>query len=180
MVGVVMDRDALRRARVADDDVAAIERAMVAIRRAQSRRTLARLSTRRGARTGRYAALPDAVFELLDAVDAATVDGRAPTVTETAAALGVDQPRASRLAAQALDAGLLRRVADQADGRRSLLILTRDGRAVLDRIRTFRRSIIAETIGHWTTEDRLALARLLTRFVNDIEAVVVPPPGSPR
>ena len=153
------------------EDVAAIERAMVAIRRAQTRRALARLSTRRRVRTGRHAALPDAVFELLDAVDAGTAHAGAPTVTETATALGIDQPRASRLTAQALDAGLLRRGADQADGRRSLLILTTDGRRALDHIRAFRQHVIAEATARWTVDDRAILARLLTRFVDDIATV---------
>jgi hypothetical protein len=108
-----MDDKASPRARSRGNDVAAIEHAMVAIRRAQTRRALARLSTRRDLRSGPHGTLPDAVFELLDAVDAATIRGSAPTVTETAAALGVDQPRASRLTGQALEAGLLRRDADQ-------------------------------------------------------------------
>jgi DNA-binding MarR family transcriptional regulator len=174
-----MDGKSVRRAQAASDDVAAIERAMVAIRRAQTRRALARLSTRSGARTGRHAKLPDAVFELLDAIDTATTThGSAPTVTDTATALGIDQPRASRLTAHALDAGLLRRAADQADGRRSLLTLTHDGRGALDRIHAFRQKVIAEATTQWTTEDRAALARLLTRFVDDITAITDPPPAS--
>src|SRR3979490_2305686 len=101
---------------------------MVAIWRAQTRLALARLSARRNVRSGRQGSLPDAVFELLDIVDAVTTNGGAPTVTETATALGGGQPRASRLTAQALDAGLLRRGVDQADGRRSPLMLTPSGR----------------------------------------------------
>jgi DNA-binding MarR family transcriptional regulator len=152
-------------------DVAAIERAMVVIRRAQVRRGLARLATSRGARSGEHARLPDAVFELLDAVDAATTNGGAPTVTEMAAALGIDQPRASRLAAQALDAELLRRSADQADGRRSLLALTTDGRRALDEMHAFRQQVISEATAAWTDEDRAVFAGLLARFVQDMAAI---------
>jgi DNA-binding MarR family transcriptional regulator len=154
------------------EDVAAIERAMVAIRRAQTRRALARLSARRNVRSGRHGSLPDAVFELLDIVDAVTTHGGAPTVTEAATALGIDQPRASRLTAQALDAGLLRRGVDQADGRRSPLILTPSGRGALDRIHAFRRQVIAEATADWAAEDRTALAQLLSRFVADIAGIV--------
>jgi DNA-binding MarR family transcriptional regulator len=161
------------RAHSLGEDVAAIERAMVAIRRAQTRRALARLSARRNVRSGRHGSLPDAVFELLDIVDAVTTHGgAAPTVTEAATALGVDQPRASRLTAQALDAGLLRRGVDQADGRRSPLVLTPSGRGALDRIHAFRRRVIAEATADWGAEDRTALAQLLTRFVADIAAIV--------
>ncbi|MFI1046549.1 MarR family winged helix-turn-helix transcriptional regulator [Streptomyces griseoruber] len=151
----------------ADKETAAIERAVVALRRAQRRRNLARLSERRGERRGEHAALPDGVFDLLDAVESATERGEPLTVTEAAAALAVDQPRASRLAAQALEAGLLRREADQRDGRRSLLTLTADGRTALARLHDFRHRVVTETVADWPAEDREALARLLTRFVRD-------------
>jgi DNA-binding MarR family transcriptional regulator len=173
-----MDDKPVRRAPAPGKDVVAIERAMVAIRRSQTRRALAHLSTRRGGRTGRHAKLPDAVFELLDAVDAATGGrGGAPTVTEAATAMGIDQPRASRLATRALDAGLLRRAADQTDGRRSPLVLTPSGHEALDQIHAFRQQVIADATDGWDTTDRAVLARLLTRFVDDITAITDPPPG---
>ncbi|MGI5349179.1 MarR family winged helix-turn-helix transcriptional regulator [Streptomyces sp. CA-250714] len=123
------------------------------------------------ARVASHAALPDAVFELLDAADSTTREAKAPTVTEAAAALGVDQPRASRLAGQAIEAGLMRLEADQHDGRRSLLVLTPEGHAVLTRIRDFRRRIFAEATAEWPAEDRAAFARLLTRFVRDVDSL---------
>ncbi|MGH9091600.1 MAG: MarR family winged helix-turn-helix transcriptional regulator, partial [Acidimicrobiales bacterium] len=67
------------------EDVVAIERAIVRLRRSQTRRTLARLSRQRGLGAGP----PEAVFLLLD-----TIDAGACTVSEVAIALGVDQPRA--------------------------------------------------------------------------------------
>lgn len=151
--------------------VAAIEAAVVSLRRAQKRRSLAGLSARRGRGDGPHAALPDAVFELLDAAQSAQDDGRPLAVTDAAALLGVDQPRASRLAAQALAAGLLRREADQGDGRRSLLVLTTEGREVLSAISEFRQSVIAEATADWTAADRADLARLLTRFVDSVAQV---------
>ncbi len=153
------------------EPVARIEAALVSIRRAQTGRALARLSRRRGLREGTHASLPDAVFELLDAVAGAAERDQSPTVTEAAALLGVDQPRASRLAAQALEAGLLYRQADQRDGRRSRLALTGEGHDALARIRAFRRGVIAEATAAWTPADRAALARLLARFVRDMSAV---------
>ncbi|MEV8093671.1 MarR family winged helix-turn-helix transcriptional regulator [Kitasatospora sp. NPDC085879] len=152
-------------------EVAGIARALVALRRSQSRRALARLAAHRAGagRPGEVsaAAPPDGVVLLLDAVAAAAV----PTVTGLASALGIDQPRASRLTAQALAAGLLRREADQADGRRSLLRLTPEGRAVLERVDAFRRAVVAEATAGWSPEDREVLARLLGRFVADFAAV---------
>lgn len=171
------------------DDIAAIEGAVVALRRAQRRRALARLARRRREYDDR-AGLPDAVFELLDAVAAAAEHGERLTVTELAAQLDVDQPRASRLAGLALNAGLVERAADQRDGRRSLLLLTAGGEQTLDRIHEFRRQTIAEATSGWTDADRAALARLLPRLVADVGALTAaddnrawatprghPPPG---
>jgi DNA-binding MarR family transcriptional regulator len=96
---------------------AAVEAAMVTVRRRQSRRVLAREAGE--------SPTEDAAQQVLDAVEASPVP---LGVTGVGSALGVDQPRASKLAAAAVDAGLLR-VADQADGRRSHLALTAEGRA---------------------------------------------------
>lgn len=140
---------------------AAVERAMVAIRRRQQRRTLARL-----ARREQVAAAPDtAVHGVLDVVEEAESAGRAATVSSVAAALGVDQPRASRLVAAAVDAGLVRRLADQADGRRALLALTAPGRDQAERVHRFRRAVFAEAMANWSDAERAEFARLLTRFV---------------
>jgi DNA-binding MarR family transcriptional regulator len=151
--------------------IIAIETGVVALRRAQRRRGLARLARRTGQRPGGHAALPDAVFEFLEVLAAAAERGESMTVTDVATQLDVDQPRASRLAGLALSAALIRREADQRDGRRSLLALTADGNDALDRIHGFRRRIIAEATTSWSDADRAALARLLPRFVQDFGAL---------
>ncbi|NIH88478.1 MarR family winged helix-turn-helix transcriptional regulator [Amycolatopsis granulosa] len=148
-----------------DRNSESIARALAALRRAQSRRALSRLARERG----RRGPVPDAVYELLDVVAAA---GRPPTVTEVAAALGTDQPRASRLTAQALDAGLVHRRADQMDGRRSLLEPTAEGRRALAEIQGFRARVVAEVTAGWDPADRAALAELLARFTEDFTALV--------
>lgn len=150
-----------------DAQITAIETAVVVLRRSQRRRNLARLARRTGGR----ATLPDAVFEFLDVLAAAAVGGESLTVTEVATQLDVDQPRASRLAALALNAALVRREADQRDGRRSLLALTAEGGAALAGIHDFRRRVIAEATNSWSDADRAALARLLPRFVQDFAAL---------
>ncbi|WP_432036241.1 MarR family winged helix-turn-helix transcriptional regulator [Streptomyces cucumeris] len=139
-----------------------VERAMVAIRRSQSRRSLARLAGGHspGSGTG------GAAFDVLDAIEAAEQSGTPATVSGIAAALAVDQPRASKLVAGAVAAGLVRREADQADGRRALLIRTEAGRALTEEVRRFRRSVFAEAMEEWPEADQAAFARLLTRFVD--------------
>src|SRR5690349_17108157 len=111
--------------------LALIEAGMVAIRRRQTRRALAREHDE---------ARPDpAVFDVVDAVEAAELDGHAVTVGDIAVALDVAQPRASKLVAAAVEAGLIERAADQRDGRRALLIRTVAGRELCERVHRSRR-----------------------------------------
>ncbi|MFD0364321.1 MarR family winged helix-turn-helix transcriptional regulator [Nocardia sp. GCM10030253] len=131
-----------------------VEAAMVRIRRRQTLGALAGKSP-----------VPVAVFRVLDAVavsDAATVGSLAP-------ALGVDQPRASRLVAQAVSSGLLERVADQLDGRRAVLRLTREGTNLVDAARDGRRCAMATAMADWTDHERTEFARLLNRFVDALD-----------
>jgi DNA-binding MarR family transcriptional regulator len=137
-----------------------VEQAMVAIRRRQSRRSLARRAEREHG-----LAVSVAVTEVLDIVEDNSASGERTTVTGLGRRLGIDQPRASKLAGQAIAAGLLHRVADQADGRRSLLELTPGGRAYLERVHQYRRGQFAAAMSGWTDHDREAFAELLTRFV---------------
>ncbi|KAB8188837.1 MarR family transcriptional regulator [Nonomuraea phyllanthi] len=134
-----------------DNNIAAIEQAMITIRRRQSRRALARAQG--GVR-------PE--LDVLDVIEGA---GEPVTVSTVARALGVDQPRASRLVAAAVAAGLVRREADQADGRRAWLAPTEAGRAALERIHRGRRAAFATAMEGWTDGERAEFARLLSRFV---------------
>lgn len=159
-----------------DEHVETVERAMVTIRRSQSRRTLARLAAVRrptGKGDGREAATaaPGAGAEVLDVIEEAEEAGDAATVTSVAAALNIDQPRASKLVAAAVAAGLVRREADQADGRRALLVRTPAGRRLSAEMHAFRQQIYAEAMSDWPAADRAAFSRLLARFVESLTAV---------
>src|SRR4051812_16686214 len=109
------------------EPVEAVERAMVAIRRSQTRRAMSRLGTGSG--------LDPSLFGVLDAIEGFA---RQATVTDVATELGVDQPRASRLVARAVEQGLLVRSADQSDGRKALLGLTERAHAQLAAMHAFR------------------------------------------
>jgi len=141
-----------------------VEQAMVAIRRRQSRRSLGRRAEREHG-----LAVSIAVTEVLDVVEDHSDSGEQTTVTGLGHRLGIDQPRASKLAGQAIAAGLLRRVADQHDGRRSLLELTSGGRAYLDRVHRYRRGQFAAAMSGWTDHDRKTFADLLTRFITALD-----------
>ncbi|MFC0115677.1 MarR family winged helix-turn-helix transcriptional regulator [Kibdelosporangium aridum] len=135
--------------------VIAVERAMVAIRRRQTRRVLAQ-----------HMPIDPAVFGVLDAVD----ERGSVSVTELAPALGVDQPRASRLVARAVDEGLVVRQADQRDGRRALVALTSKGQRQVDAAHQARQRIFAEAMANWSAEERSTFARLLTSFVERLDS----------
>jgi DNA-binding MarR family transcriptional regulator len=141
-------------------DLAAIERAMVAIRRSQTRRTLARRAATPAPRT--------ALFEVIDAIAAAEEAGEAAWVSTVAEALNIAQPRASKLVAEAVEAGLVRREADQADGRRSLLVRTDAGRALCEQVHRFRRRAFEDAMAGWSARDRTEFARLISRFVGGL------------
>ncbi|WP_329004686.1 MarR family winged helix-turn-helix transcriptional regulator [Kribbella sp. NBC_00709] len=87
----------------------------------------------------------------------------------SAAAIVCGQPRASKLVAGAVSAGLVRREADQADGRRTNLVLTADGRRQLDVVHGFRRERFAAAMEDWTADERKVFADLLARFVTALD-----------
>nr|WP_285744467.1 MarR family winged helix-turn-helix transcriptional regulator [Lentzea sp. NBRC 105346] len=124
---------------------------MVAIRRSQTRRALAPLAS--------------PAYDVLDVVEAAEQSGGQATVSSVASALHVDQPRASKLVTSAVESGLVKRVADQADGRRALLVRTARGRAVSAEIHRNRQAAFASAMSDWQPNERAEFARLLTRFV---------------
>ena len=86
------------------------------------------------------------------------------SVSDLAGAIGVDQPRASRLVQAAVDAGQVRREVDPADARRSILAITEAGRATLSAVMGHRRTAIERALADFTPAERAEFARLLTRF----------------
>lgn len=139
---------------------AIVEQAVVAIRRRQSRRALAR-----SAGGDQSRAVSVTVTELLDLIESQAVSGQPATVTGLARMLDVDQPRASKIAGEATKAGLIHRASDQHDGRLSLLLLTSEGQAYLDQVHQHRRDQVARAMSGWNSADRDTFAGLLTKFI---------------
>ena len=88
------------------------------------------------------------------------------SVSEIADAVGVDQPRASRLVQQAVEAGLVRREADPDDARRTRVALTDGGLAIVRGFRGERRTAIDSALGAFSDQERAELARLLTKLAD--------------
>lgn len=86
------------------------------------------------------------------------------TVSEVGDAIGVDQPRASRLIQQNVELGFVRREADPDDARRTRIALTDDGTRLVRGIRGQRREQLSQALGDFTPDERAELARLLTKL----------------
>ncbi|WP_448812047.1 MarR family winged helix-turn-helix transcriptional regulator [Agromyces bauzanensis] len=86
------------------------------------------------------------------------------SVTDLASAVGVDQPRASRLVQAAVEAGHVRRDVDPADARRSILVITDAGRAALSSLLDHRRGAIERALADFSPDERRQFAVLLARF----------------
>ncbi|GHA36546.1 hypothetical protein GCM10007989_35840 [Devosia pacifica] len=86
------------------------------------------------------------------------------TVGTVAERLGVDPSRASRLVADAVSRGVLKRVASQADARRICLELTDKGADYARRFRTHKLKLFAEALGGWSEADLVQFSALFERF----------------
>ena len=142
------------------DPIAIIERAMVTMRRDQQSRRLQKARGPRGGH-GQDRSLGGAArFRMLDALEAGP-----RTVSEVAGATGVDQPRASRLVADAAERGLVRRGVDPRDARRAVVELTPGGREFLTAAHASRRSAVETALAGFSATERVQFAGLLDRFV---------------
>lgn len=88
------------------------------------------------------------------------------SVGEIAEAVGVDQPRASRLVQQAVGLDLVRREIDPDDARRTRVALTDAGAAFVRGFRGERRDAIDSALAAFTDTERADLARLLTKLAD--------------
>ena len=102
-------------------------------------------------------------MRLLEALAAAS---HPLSVGEIAEAVGVDQPRASRLVQQSVELGLVRREADPDDARRTRVALTDAGTRLVRGFRGERREAIDAALAAFTDAERAELARLLTKLAD--------------
>jgi len=149
-------------ASTAGRDLDAIESALITIRRRAIPKAATAKDDGERARSG--------VQPLLDALEQADALGVPATVGALARLLGLDQSRASKIASVAIEFGLVRRAADQSDGRRSLLRLTRAGEKQLAQAHKMRQAVFETAMADWSQRQRAEFARLLTKFVADLDA----------
>lgn len=100
---------------------------------------------------------------MLDALVAAS---GSLSVGEIAEAVGVDQPRASRLVQQSVDLGLVAREPDPDDARRTRVKLTPEGQGLVSGFRGRRRDAVRSALESFTDAERVEFARLLAKFAD--------------
>lgn len=89
---------------------------------------------------------------------------REVTVGTVAERMGIDPSRASRLVAEVVEAGYIRRVASQQDSRRIVLEPTDKGVAFGEEFRAHKTAMLATGLEGWTEEELVAFAPLIERF----------------
>ena len=99
-------------------------------------------------------------------------------VADLATTCHVDASTVSRQAAELVREGLLRREADPADGRASLLALTPRGEEQVAELIERRRQFFSDVVADWTATEVDSFLGQLTRFVDDIERRVGSAPES--
>lgn len=92
------------------------------------------------------------------------------SVSDLGAAIGVDQPRASRLVQQGVAHGFVRREADPDDARRTRIALTDEGRKVARGMRGERREALGKALAAFTEDEREQLANLLNKLADNWES----------
>lgn len=147
-----------------DPSLAAIELAMGRMRRTQTRRSLGRIAEQQAGDSADLSLVP-----VLYAVEeGAELDSDGVTVGLVAERVGLDPSRASRMVTAAIQAGYLVRLASQTDGRRIHLLLTDTGSALTEKVHQFRQAYLGRVMTSWSDHDRTELARLLSRFTEDL------------
>src|SRR5881392_2980197 len=90
----------------------------------------------------------------------ATIERRGPvTPSELASIERIQRPTATRVIARLEEAGWVSRAADPADGRSSLVSMTADGRALLERVRANKDAFLARRLDALDRDDRATLER---------------------
>ena len=79
-----------------------------------------------------------------------------------------DPSTVSRHVTLLVERGLVRRVADEQDGRATVLVVTPSGEAVLDAMRQEREALLERVTATWTAGERAAFTGQLHRFVQDL------------
>ncbi|NLR99356.1 MarR family transcriptional regulator [Rhizobium sp. P38BS-XIX] len=149
-----------------NEDLLRIGQAMTRMRLLTGRRMIGRLAIQSVA-----PGLELSHLDVLDVVRRAEAAGEV-TVGTIAEMLRIDPSRASRIVADMVARGVLRRKASQADARRIVVVLTALGQRLLSEIQAQKHSVIDSIFADWASEDIERFSLLFDRYITSYEQVV--------
>jgi len=88
-----------------------------------------------------------------------------------------DPSTVSRHVATLVDQGLVRRVADESDGRASRLVVTEAGLSALDALRAEREAVLERVTAGWSDADLTTFTTLFGRLIDDFAGQLPVLPG---
>jgi len=146
-----------------DESILRIGQVMTRMRVMTGRRLIGRLAIQSVA--------PDLELSHLDVLDAVRRVEQIGEVTvgAIAEAMRIDPSRASRIVADMVTRGVLRRKASQADARRIVVVLTALGQRLLAEIQSQKRTVIEGIVADWSSEDIAIFSELFDRFIGGFE-----------
>jgi DNA-binding MarR family transcriptional regulator len=157
-----MTKPALTRTGNAAADIAYIADVMARLRLLVGRRVISR--------TAIDDVAPALEISHLDVLDAMRrIEGEV-TVGAIAEAMRLDPSRGSRLVAELVAQGILRRDASQADGRRSIVVRTELGDRLMADIHATKRRLLASMLDDWSDDELKAFSVLFEKFVGRFES----------
>ncbi|MGV1766824.1 MarR family winged helix-turn-helix transcriptional regulator [Rhizobium rhizogenes] len=146
-----------------DENLLRIGQVMTRMRLMTGRRMIGRLAIQNVA-----PGLELSHLDVIDAVRRAEGSGEV-TVGTIAEILRIDPSRASRIVAEMVTRGVLRRKASQADARRIVVVLTTLGQRLLAEIQAQKFALIESILADWSAEDIAVFSRLFDRFIGGYE-----------
>ncbi len=148
------------------DEVLSISQTMGRMRLMIGRRVIGRMAIAKLA--------PGLELSHIDVLDIVHRAGAVVTVGAIAEAMRLDPSRGSRVVAEMVGRGLLKREASQEDGRRSVIDITPLGHSILEEMRSAKINIIREVVSDWPSDDVAEFARLFDRFIEKFEKRLAP------
>ena len=146
-----------------ENDIARISAIMGRMRLLIGRRYIGRLAISRAG-----AGLEHTPHDLLSLVRRLS-KSQEVTVGALAEQMRLDHSRVSRVVADLVKRGVLRREASQEDARRTLVALTDEGLGWLDRLNEVKHEVIGQILSDWSHEELELFGSLYDRFVQKFE-----------
>jgi DNA-binding MarR family transcriptional regulator len=148
-----------------DENILLVGQVMTRLRLITGRRLIGRLAIENVA-----PGLELSHLDVLDAVRRAELAGEV-TVGSIADIMRIDPSRASRIVAEMVTRGILRRKASQADARRIVVVMTALGQRLLSEIRAQKQAVVESIVADWPAADIETFSHLFDRFVSGYEQI---------